>query len=48
VADYGVDGVDNERVSTGLAGLIGVVVTFGLGCALFLLVRKRPKVDSPT
>jgi hypothetical protein len=48
VADYGVEGVDNERVSTGLAGLIGVVVTFGIGCALFLVVRKRPKADSPT
>jgi hypothetical protein len=48
VADYGVDGVDNERLSTGLAGLIGVVVTFGVGCALFLVVRKRSKVDVPT
>ena len=29
-AGYGVDGVDDERLGTGLAGLIGVVVTFAV------------------
>jgi PDGLE domain len=43
LADYAVKGVDNERLSTGLSGLIGVLITFGLGLALFALVRgKRP------
>jgi cobalt/nickel transport protein len=43
VADYAVRGVDNERLSTGLAGLIGVLVTFGVGLAVFALVRvMRP------
>jgi hypothetical protein len=41
VADYGVEGVDNPRLSTGLAGLVGVAITFALGCGLFLLVRRR-------
>jgi hypothetical protein len=41
LADYGVRGVDNERLSTGLSGLIGVLVTFGVGWALFALVRSR-------
>jgi cobalt/nickel transport protein len=41
LADYKVTGVGNERLSTGLAGLIGVLVTFGVGLALFALVRGR-------
>ena len=41
LADYAVKGIDNERLSTGLSGLIGVLVTFGVGWALFALVRKR-------
>jgi cobalt/nickel transport protein len=39
LADYAVRGVGNERLSTGLAGLIGVLVTFGIGLALFALLR---------
>jgi PDGLE domain len=39
LADYGVEGVDDPRVGTGLAGLIGVLVTFGIGLALFGVVR---------
>jgi cobalt/nickel transport protein len=39
LADYTVRGVENERLSTGLSGLIGVLVTFGIGMALFALVR---------
>jgi cobalt/nickel transport protein len=41
LADYTVPGVGNERLSTGLSGLIGVLVTFGVGWALFALVRAR-------
>lgn len=41
VADYGVEGVDDGRVSTGLAGLIGVAITFVIGCGLFFVVRRR-------
>jgi hypothetical protein len=39
LAGYAIKGVDNERLSTGLSGLIGVLVTFGVGLALFALVR---------
>jgi cobalt/nickel transport protein len=39
LADYAVKGVGNERLSTGISGLIGVLVTFGLGLAIFALVR---------
>ena len=41
VADYGVEGVENERLSTGLAGVIGVGVTFAFGLGLFALVKRR-------
>lgn len=41
VADYAVDGVEHERLSTGLAGVAGVAVTFTFGLGLFLLVRRR-------
>jgi hypothetical protein len=48
LADYGVDGVDNERVGTGLAGVIGVLLTFGIGIGLFAVVRaRRPAGRSP-
>ena len=45
VADYAVEGVEDERLSTGLAGVLGVTVTFVLGLGLFALVRRRG--DSP-
>lgn len=39
VADYGVDGVTNQRAATGLAGLIGIGVTFAVGLGVFTGVR---------
>jgi hypothetical protein len=39
VADYEVRGVDDDRMSTGAAGVIGVLVTFGLGVGAFALLR---------
>lgn len=39
VADYAVEGVDDGRVATALAGLIGVCITFGVGLALFAAMR---------
>lgn len=39
LADYAVRGVEDEGLSTGLAGAIGVVVTFGVGMVLFGLLR---------
>jgi cobalt/nickel transport system permease protein len=44
LADYSVKGVDDTSMSTGLAGVIGVVVTFAIGLGLFLVlgtVRRR-------
>jgi cobalt/nickel transport system permease protein len=40
LADYGVDGVDDERTSVGLAGVAGVLVTLALGAGIFRLLRR--------
>ena len=40
LADYSVEGVDHERVGTGLAGLIGVAVTFAVGFGLLAAIRR--------
>ncbi len=40
-ADYGIKGIDNEFLSTGLSGVFGVLITFVVGGGLFWLVRRR-------
>jgi len=47
LADYAVRGVDDERLSTGLAGVIGVGITFAFGLGLFLLVRRGSHAPTP-
>lgn len=39
-AGYAVEGVDDDGLSTGLAGLIGVAVTFAIAGGLLLVVRR--------
>ena len=39
LAGYAVKGINGDRLSTGISGLIGVLVTFGIGLALFALLR---------
>jgi cobalt/nickel transport protein len=42
LSDYGIAGIDNERLSVGLSGLIGVVVTLVLSLVIFKsLARKK-------
>lgn len=41
LADYGVKGVDNQRLSTGAAGIIGVVATGAISTGLFFLIRRK-------
>ena len=49
VAGYSVRGIEDERVSRGLAGAIGVLLTFGIGTVVFALIRlKRGKHSSDT
>ena len=46
LSDYGVKGVDNSFLSTGLSGVVGVLVTLGIGYGLFVLLRSRNRVGS--
>jgi cobalt/nickel transport protein len=41
LADYGIRGLDNGFLSSGLSGVLGVLVTFGVGALFFRLVRRR-------
>jgi hypothetical protein len=47
LAGYAVAGVGNERLSTGLSGVIGVLVTFAAGYGLLRLLRRRDRRDGP-
>jgi cobalt/nickel transport protein len=41
LADYGIRGIDNPYLSTGLSGVLGVLVTFAIGGGVFWLLRRR-------
>jgi hypothetical protein len=43
LADYTVDGIDNGRLSTGLAGVIGVALTLAVSAGLFYGLRLYGK-----
>ena len=44
LAGYAVKGV-NDRLGTAISGLVGVLVTFGLGMAVFAVVRAMRSGD---
>lgn len=49
LADYGVRGISSGFLSTGLSGVLGVLLTFALGGGLFWLARRRgPAADQAT
>ena len=41
LADYGVKGIENERLSVGAAGVIGVIATGAVSGGLFLLLSRK-------
>lgn len=41
LADYGTSGIESSRLSGGIAGVVGVAVTFLLAGAVSLLIRRR-------
>jgi cobalt/nickel transport protein len=43
LADYGVKGIENERASVGVAGVIGVIGTAIVGGVLFTFIARKPK-----
>lgn len=44
-ADYTTKGVDNERLSVGLAGILGTLIVGSIAGGLFWLVRRRDRTD---
>ncbi|MEU0276514.1 energy-coupling factor ABC transporter permease [Streptomyces sp. NPDC006307] len=48
LADYGVSGVTNARLSGGLAGTIGVGATVAVGTGVFWAVRRRRSASEAT
>ncbi|QKW07108.1 PDGLE domain-containing protein [Streptomyces sp. NA04227] len=46
LAEYGISGIDNTRLSGGLAGVIGVGGTVLVGSGIFWAVRKRRGQDT--
>ncbi|GAB2938235.1 energy-coupling factor ABC transporter permease [Streptomyces heilongjiangensis] len=48
LADYGVQGIGDTRLSGGLAGVIGVGVTVVAGTGIFWAVRRRRTGDAET
>jgi hypothetical protein len=44
-AGYAVKGIDNDRLSTGTAGVIGVMVVFAAGSTLFAVARRTRRRD---
>lgn len=48
LADYGVRGISNGFLSTGLSGVLGVLLTFALGGGLFWLARRRGPASGGT
>jgi cobalt/nickel transport protein len=43
LADYGVVGIENERLSVGLSGLVGVIATLLVAGLLFKVIAKKGK-----
>ncbi|MFM2154475.1 MAG: hypothetical protein RL382_376 [Actinomycetota bacterium] len=42
LADYGVKGIENERASVGVAGVIGVIGTAVIAGVAFKLIARKP------
>ena len=47
LGDYGVKGIENERLSGGLSGVIGVAAVLAVGGGLFWALRRRGPAADP-
>jgi len=48
LAGYGTSGVDSARLSGGIAGATGVMITFAIAGGVLLLVRRRSEDEHPS
>jgi len=48
LAHYGLRGINNAFLSTGLSGVLGVLLTFAIGGGIFWLARRRKHVPPST
>lgn len=48
LADYSVSGIDDSRLSVGLAGVAGILITGLLAFGLFLWLARRRSATGPT
>ena len=48
LAGYGTSGVDSARLSGGIAGAAGVLITFAVAGGVLVLVRRRPEARRPS
>jgi cobalt/nickel transport system permease protein len=48
LADYSTKGIDNASTSTGVAGILGVAVTFAVGLGLFVVLGAVRRHREPT
>lgn len=46
LADYGVKGIENERASVGVAGILGVIGTAVVAGVVFKLIARKPQGDN--
>jgi hypothetical protein len=46
-AGYSTKGIDNDRLSGGVAGVVGSLTTLLIGGGLFWVLRSRRRVDAP-
>ena len=42
VAGYAFPGIHNERLARGVAGFVGTLGVFAIGCGIALVLRRRP------
>lgn len=41
IADYAFPGIANDKLATALAGFVGTVIMFALGCGVAYLLKRR-------
>ena len=46
IPDYAIPGIKNEKIATGLAGLIGTAIIFLVGFALAKMLSKEKKLHN--